>query len=312
MDSVTQFALGASIGEAVLGRQVGKRAALTGGVVATLPDLDTFIPWDDAVATFTYHRSASHSLLMLTLVSPLVGWLVLKSQQTLRPLHRRVYLVVFLALFTHPLLDGFTVYGTQLFWPLTSYPVSGSTIFIVDPAYTIWLLIGFIGAMVMSREHPTGHRLNYAGLVISSLYLAWTVSAKVIIDVRAERQLAAQGIVYDKLMSTPAPFNTLVWRIIGRMEGGYFDAFLLVFGNNAPLKVNYYPSEDALLDELSDHWPVQRLVWFTHGYYKVIQHGKDILVTDLRMGLEGSYVFNFKVAETGPGGIRPVTGRLAP
>ena len=53
MDSVTQFALRAAIGEAVLGRKVGKRAAITGGLVATLPDLDTFIPWEDAVAAFT-------------------------------------------------------------------------------------------------------------------------------------------------------------------------------------------------------------------------------------------------------------------
>jgi inner membrane protein len=312
MDSVTQFALGASIGEAVLGRKVGKRAALTGGVVATLPDLDTFIPWDDAVATFTYHRSASHSLLMLTLVSPLVGWLVLKSQQALRPHARKVYLMVFLALFTHPLLDGFTVYGTQLFWPLTAHPVSGSTIFIVDPAYTLWLLTGFISAMVMSRERSTGHVLNYAGLAISSCYLAWTVAAKVIIDTRAERLLTAQGIVYDKLMSTPAPFNTLVWRIIGRVENGYFDAFLPVFTSAAPLEVNFHASDDALLNELGDHWPVQRLVWFTHGFYKVTRRGKDIVVTDLRMGLEGGYVFNFKVAESGSGGIIPMTGRLVP
>ena len=312
MDSVTQFALGAAIGEAVLGRKVGKRAAITGGLVATLPDLDTFIPWEDAVAAFTYHRSATHSLLMLSLVSPLVGWLVLKSQQALGPHSRKVYLMVFLVLFTHPLLDGFTVYGTQLFWPLNAYPVSWSTIFIVDPAYTLWLLTGFISAMVMSRERSTGHVLNYAGLVISSCYLTWTVAAKVVVDARAERLLAAQGIAYDKLMSTPAPFNTLVWRIIGRVEDGYFDAFLPVFTSAGPLEVNFHDSDDALLDELGGHWPVQRLVWFTHGFYKVTRRGKDIVVTDLRMGLEDGYVFNFKVAESGPGGILPVTGRLTP
>ena len=58
MDSITQFALGASIGEAVLGRKIGNRAPVIGGLVATLPDLDSFIPWDDAIASMTYHRSA--------------------------------------------------------------------------------------------------------------------------------------------------------------------------------------------------------------------------------------------------------------
>ena len=70
MDSITQFALGASIGEAVLGRKIGNRAPVIGGLVATLPDLDSFIPWDDAIASMTYHRSATHSLFVLAALSP--------------------------------------------------------------------------------------------------------------------------------------------------------------------------------------------------------------------------------------------------
>jgi inner membrane protein len=312
MDSVTQFALGASIGEAVLGRKIGNRAALIGGVVATLPDLDAFIPYQEAVATFTYHRSASHSLFVLAAAAPLIAWCVLKLQPGLREWRKQMLLLVYLALLTHPLLDAFTVYGTQLFWPLTSYPVSGSTIFIVDPAYTLWLLIGFIAAMVCSRQRLTGHRLNQAGLVLSSLYLVWTVAAKVIIDNKADQALAARGISYERVMSTPAPFNTLEWRIIGRDESGYFDAFIPVFGTSGTIVFNHYDSDDHLIDGISDHWPVQRLLWFTHGFYKVTLRGGDILITDLRMGLEANYVFNFKVAETGVAGTMPVISTLIP
>jgi len=312
MDSVTQFALGASVGEAVMGRKIGNRAAVVGGIVATLPDLDSFIPYDDAVATFTYHRSASHSLIVLTLVSPLLWLLILRLQPWLQAFRRELFLLVFLALITHPLLDAFTVYGTQLFWPLTSHPVSGSTIFIVDPAYTLWLLIGFISAMVMSRSQLTGHRLNQAGLVLSSLYLAWTVGAKVIIDKKAESALAAQGVSYDRLISTPAPFNTFVWRIIGRVDNGYFDAFIPVFGQTGELDLEHYTSEDELLADIEDHWPVARLMRFTHGFYSVNLRGNDVLVTDLRMGLEANYVFNFKVAEISNNSISPVTAIMLP
>lgn len=312
MDSVTQFALGASIGEAVLGRRVGNRAPIIGGVIATLPDLDSFIPWHDAVASFTYHRSASHSLIVLTLVSPLFTWLVLTLQPALRQYRRQTFWLVFLAFITHPLLDAFTVYGTQLFWPLTDYPVSGSTIFIVDPAYTLWLLIGFIAAMVFNRQQSLGHTLNTWGLVLSSLYLGWTVAAKVIIDQKAEAALARQGLAYERLMTTPAPFNTVVWRIIGRDENGYFDGFTPVFGGDDIIEFSHYDSDDHLLDTLSDHWPVQRLLYFTHGFYKVTRRGGDVLITDLRMGLEANYVFNFKVAETGGAGTRPVTSTLLP
>jgi len=312
MDSVTQFALGASIGEAVLGRRVGNRAPLIGGMVATLPDLDSFIPWQDAVASFTYHRSATHSLLVLTAVSPVLTWLLLKLQPRLQALKRESFLLVFLALITHPLLDAFTVYGTQLLWPLTDYPFSGSTIFIVDPAYTLWLLIGFIAAMVMNRQQQLGHRLNLAGLVMSSVYLAWTVAAKVMIDEKAATLLTERGTRYERLLSTPAPFNTLQWRLIGRVDNGYFDFFLPVFGTGDSVSINHFSSEDGLLDDLDSHWPVMRLMEFTHGFYKVSLLNNAVLVTDLRMGLEGSYVFNFKVAEKQNNGTLPVTSVLMP
>ncbi|MBT5484569.1 MAG: metal-dependent hydrolase [Gammaproteobacteria bacterium] len=312
MDSITQFALGASIGEAVLGRKIGNRAPIIGGIIATLPDLDSFIPWDDAVASMTYHRSATHSLIVLTAMSPLITWMMTKMQPILWNFHRQLFLLVFLALFTHPLLDAFTVYGTQLFWPLTEYPVSLSTIFIVDPAYTLWLLIGFISAMMLSRNKKIGHQLNTAGLVLSSLYLTWTVAAKVLVNQKAELALAAQGISYDRLMTTPAPFNTVVWRIIGRDAEGYFDGFTPVFGQDETIKFNYYDSDDHLLSEISDHWPVQRLLWFTHGFYKVSFRSGDIFITDLRMGLEANYVFNFKVAETRDAQTIPVTSVLVP
>ena len=69
MDSVTQIVLGSAVGHAVLGRQAGRRAALWGAVCGTLPDLDVLVPLADPVAAFTYHRSASHSLIILTPVS---------------------------------------------------------------------------------------------------------------------------------------------------------------------------------------------------------------------------------------------------
>lgn len=76
MDSVTQIALGAAMGQAVLGHKVGYRAAVWGGICATIPDLDVFVSMGSAVADFTYHRSFSHSLITLTLLSPILAWLI--------------------------------------------------------------------------------------------------------------------------------------------------------------------------------------------------------------------------------------------
>lgn len=40
MDSITQAVLGAAIGEAVLGQNIGKKGTFIGAAVATIPDLD--------------------------------------------------------------------------------------------------------------------------------------------------------------------------------------------------------------------------------------------------------------------------------
>jgi len=78
MDSVSQFALGAAIGEATLGGRLGRKAMLLGGLLGTLPDLDVLVRYSDAVESFTYHRSWSHSLIVLSLISVPIAWLLMR------------------------------------------------------------------------------------------------------------------------------------------------------------------------------------------------------------------------------------------
>ena len=67
----------------------------------------------------------------------------------------------------------------------------------------------------------------------------------------------------------------------------------------------HYADEPQLLAGLEDHWPLQRLQWFSHGFYSVTRLGEDIVISDLRMGVEPNYVFRFKVGEIGNPHARP-------
>jgi inner membrane protein len=171
MDTVTQIALGAAVGEATLGRKVGKRAMLWGGICGLFPDLDVLIPLGDAVKDFTYHRSASHSLLVLALLTPVFVWLILKIHPQTRIHLKKWGLLVYLAFATHVILDCCTVYGTQIFWPLRTPPVMWSTIFIIDPLYSIPLFVGVLAGLILSRKTRRGHTINAACLSLSTLYL---------------------------------------------------------------------------------------------------------------------------------------------
>ena len=310
MDSITQIALGAAVGEAILGRKIGNKAMLWGAIAGTLPDLDVFVPLGDVVKDFTYHRSASHSLLILVLATPLLVWLINKIHPALREHRVRWFLLVYLAFATHVLLDSFTTYGTQIFWPVSNFPVAWSTIFIIDPLYTLPLLVGVIAAMVMTRDANRGHLTNRAGLIVSSLYLAWTVIASFAAESGFKSALQAQSIAHEKLYSSPTPFNSLLWRAVVIDDGGYYEAYYSLLDETRDIRFSHYPSDRELLSGIEDHWSVQRLQWFSRGIYAVNRLQDDIIISDLRMGVEPNYVFRFKVGEISNPHARPSVPRL--
>ena len=58
MDSVTQIVLGAAVGEAVLGKKIGNKAVICGGIAGTIPDLDIlFSPFMSEVDLSLIHIS---------------------------------------------------------------------------------------------------------------------------------------------------------------------------------------------------------------------------------------------------------------
>ena len=305
MDSVTQIALGAAIGEATLGRQTGRRAWMWGAFCGLFPDLDILYPFADAVKAFTYHRGPSHSLFVLAALTPLFVWLILKLHPQTAKYRTRWYALVYLVFVTHVLLDCLTVYGTQIFWPLGTPPVMGSTIFIIDPVYSVPLFFGVLAALMVSRKRSWGHVANAVCLLLTSIYLLWTVGAKIYVTEIAHQSFKRQGISYQKMLTTPVPFNTLLWRVLAMDDTGYLEGFYSLFDRTKDIQVKHYPSDKSLLEDMADHWPVKRLKWFTHGFYAVGKVVDDIVITDLRMGLEPFYVFQFNVGQAGNPHAKP-------
>ncbi|MBW2477235.1 MAG: metal-dependent hydrolase [Deltaproteobacteria bacterium] len=299
MDSLTQITLGAAVGEAVLGRQVGRKAMFWGAVCGTLPDLDVLIKFGDPVMDFTLHRSFSHSIFVLTLLTPFFAWLIVKLHPPDRAFKRQWAKLIWLAFMTHIFLDCFTVYGTQIFWPLWNYPIGWGSVFIIDPIYTVFLLCGVIAVLAMGRENNLKYRLNHSGLVLSSVYLIWSIVAQQYAIKTAEASLARQSIQYSQLLVVATPLNTFLWRLIAlQSDGNYYEGFYSLLDQSQDVFLEEHVSHNGLLAELDQHWPVMRLKWFTKGFFKVWQHSDGIAMSDLRMGIEPNYVFSFIVAKS--------------
>jgi inner membrane protein len=303
MDSLTQITFGAACGEAVLGKKVGKKALVWGAVLGTLPDLDVFIPLGGPVNDFVYHRGFSHSLFLLAILSPLIAWLISKVHPDTKRYYRGWVLLSLIVLESSVILDLMTVYGTQIFWPFDNTPLAIPVLFIIDPLFTLPILSGVLAVLVLKRHNFLGHQLNTIGLCISLAYLGWAIFAGEYVTRRVTEKLGRQQVSYSQFISSPAPFNTLLWRVVGIEKDRYFETYFSLFDGSTPLQVDFYPRNLELMAGIEEHPPVVKLKRFTKGYYSFSTESNYVTMTDLRMGSEPNYVFRFKVA--GLNDLRP-------
>jgi inner membrane protein len=346
MDSLTHIALGAAVGTAVLGRKIGPRAALWGAVCGTLPDLDVLLPYGDPVRDFTFHRAESHSIFWLTVVSPALAWLLHRMHRRTSASFREWLALVWLALVTHPLLDAMTVYGTQLLLPFSDYPVGVGSVFIIDPLYTVPLITGIAGWLWLRNRDPArAQRWNAAGLALSTLYLGWTVAAQSHVEGVVQRTIAAGSLSDGRVLVTPSPFNSLLWRVVVMDDGSYHEGYYSLLDERGTVRFTRHASQSHLLADLRQDWAVQRLAWFSKGFFAVqdappearVADGSastmgqmlglvetaaadtlpqdgvtPIVMTDLRMGQTPWFVFAFVVAERDDDQVTAVSSQQVP
>ena len=295
MDSITQAVLGASIQGALLGRWQGRKALLYGAMLATVPDLDVVMEYGDAVANMTYHRGFSHSLFVLSGFALLLTWLVRRFRPHPGYSTNRLLLTLWLVLITHPLLDAFTSYGTQLFWPLMPTPTAWSSLFIIDPLYTVPLIAAVLISLFTGLREQSW-RVPAVALAVSTLYVGFSLAGKFMAEQRVERELARQGIQAEQLFTTPTPLNTLLWRVIVIDGEDYHEAVVGWFDDEAP-QLQRLPRGAHLRESLTNAPMHQRLDWFTGGVLRYDQIGDRLVVTDLRLGMTGFHPFRFDFAQ---------------
>lgn len=305
MDSVTQFALGAAVGAAMLGPRIGMRkAAVIGGLMGTVPDLDTFIPSADPVQAFTSHRGASHSLIIQALATPVFAEPLVRLFRDLRDRRILTYAAVYLMFATHALIDAMTVYGTRLLWPLSDTPYGVGSIFIIDPVYTLPLLAVTLWALLLNPVSARYKRWLVGALCISTLYMAGTAGLQKLTERRAADWLAANNLKADRVLSIPAPFSVLFWRTIVIDGGRYLNLYTSVLGDG--ISVYVHPRHPELEGCLAASPSFRDVAAFSKGFYRMEETDGKIIFSDLRMGLTPQYVFRFQLGEIRDGAATPL------
>lgn len=306
MDSLTQIVLGAAVGEAVLGKKVGNKAMLYGAIAGTIPDLDVLSShFTDTITAIEWHRGFSHSIFFSLVFAPIFGWLISKLERKQEATWKDWSWLMFWGLFTHPILDAFTTWGTQLFWPF-DLRLAFQSIFVIDPLYTLPFLVLLLMAMFQKRDSPKRARYNRLGLSISTGYLAATLILKGMAYQRFVLALDARGISYLNVNTRPGPFNSLLW--MSNVDVG--DAYLLgdySFFDTQPIEFVSYPKNHQLLGELASHDKIKRLEAITDDWFTITKDENDLFFNDLRFGLmslepeETQFAFSYKLKEEDDG-----------
>lgn len=217
----------------------------------------------------------------------------------------------FWAIFTHPLLDSCTAFGTQLFQPFWDYRVAFNNISVADPIYTLPFLICVIIASCFNRNHPKRQFFNYLGIGLSSAYMLFTVYNKIKVDNIFEASLQKQGIEYSRFTVSPTIFNNILWQGVAETDSFYYHGMysLLDTKDEISIFVPVAKNHDWLKDKESER-AIQILKWFSNDYYTIIQRQDGhYQFNDLRYGSingqsfdqESDYVFSFVLKKEGGG-----------
>ena len=303
MDSITQITLGAAVGEAVLGKKAGNKAILWGAVAGTIPDLDViFGAFMDPVQRLVFHRGFSHSILFAVLFAPLLGYIISKIHRKESVGWKDWTLLSFWSIFTHPLLDSFTTYGTQLFYPFSNYPVAFNTIFVIDPFYTVPFLMCIIAVMFFKRASRKRRIINWVGIALSSAYLALTVANKLYVDSVVTASLERQAIAYDKFMTTPAPLNNILWRVVAVGGNRAYQGYYSLLDTREEVAFKSVDRNLQLLEPLKNYWEIKELVRVSKDFYTLFPEEDAVVFNDMRFGQftfdsaeDGNYIFSFKI-----------------
>lgn len=217
MDPITQSSLGALVPLASMNSKRLGLIALCGCLAGLAPDLDIFInSKTDPLLFLEYHRQFTHSLIFIPVGAFAVACFA--HVVCFRRLKFKVtYLACLLGYATHGLLDACTSYGTQLFWPFSDYRVAWNNMSIVDPLFTLPLLL-FITLSIIKKNRK-----------FAAWGVVWVVAFISFGLVQSQRAISIAYSVTEmrgheplRITIKPSFGNIVVWKSIYEHNGRYY------------------------------------------------------------------------------------------
>lgn len=300
MDPLSQGVIGIVVAQTVATKLTVDRkkshfaaATLMGLVSGMAPDLDIFIgSATDPLFSLEFHRHFTHSLFFIPFGSllcalfiyVLLGWSQWFKNRNIN--FKVIYLYCFTAYATHGLLDACTTYGTQLLWPFTDARIAWNIISIIDPVFTLPLLLFVIIAAISKRKWFT-----YTAITWAIIYFSIGIIQRERAEAIGYKLAESRGHEVSSLRATPSFANLIVWKTIYRHDGYFYvDAVKLGLGNHhvfegERIKELNLSRDFPWLDKNSQQAKdIERFRWFSNNYLSVSPFYKDRII-DMRYSM---------------------------
>jgi inner membrane protein len=286
MDSITHIALGASIGEAVFGNKFGFKAALLGALLSSIPDFDVALYlFYDFYAMLSIHRGYSHSILICSLLAIFISFLLFHWKLFGESSFAKISFFAWTCFMSHLLLDTLTSYGTQLFLPFSNTRVGFDCINVVDPVYTIPLIIGLILCFWIYKTKTNRTKFVHWSIAISTIYLLLTFLNKQHIENIIQDHFDQADIKIQKLMTMPVGIANYNWYGVAKAKDSiYLQKYSLFEKEENPIEA--FPIHEEYLIQL-DKNVAEKMRWFAKGFYTVDTVNGKKRIYNLQVDMRG-------------------------
>lgn len=283
MDTLTHIVVGAAVGDLILGKRVGKKAMFWGALAGNAPDVDALMNFFvSEVDSLVLHRGITHSIFVSSLVGPLLGWIFSRY-------HGRSNLLGWMMLFTvnlwvHEFLDTCTMYGTGLLLPFSEERFAFNNIFVVDPLYTVPLIVSVLMLVFMKSDYRHRFKFNLAGLAISSSYMVLTFINHGSASRALDKTLEKRNISFISTNTAPTLFNSFLWNVTAQTDSGYWTGYYSVFDDSESVNLYFLPKYAELEKKFDDDETVIKLRHFSKGFGIIRESSSGTYFHDLRFG----------------------------
>ena len=284
MDPLTQGIVATTAAQSISFNKKLLIISIVGFLSGLAPDIDIFIrSKEDPLLFLEFHRQFTHSLVFIPiggLICSILFYHLFTKRFNFTFKETYIYSVIGYA--THGIIDSFTTYGTQLLWPFTTDRLAWNTISVIDPLFTIPVIILCLFTLIKNNKV-----YSYYAITWMILYQTFGFIQKDRAEHIINSYAISKGHQIESIEAKPSFGNIIVWKVIYSDDKNYYiNAIKLGFSHiiypGEMIKKLDIKNDFQWLDTDSQQFKdLERFRWFSNNYLGLAK-SDDNIIYDIR------------------------------